>query len=155
MRAYLDSSALIKLYVKEEKSAFVASYVKSLKMPLPFSFLHEIELKNALRLKVFRKEGTPTQVQASIRLMDRDLISNVLERAVLDWADVFGEAEELSHHHAASVGCRSLDLLHVASACLLEAKNFLTFDTRQMALALEAGLVPVAPPPRVKSRRRS
>ena len=57
MRVYLDSSAIVKLYAPEAESPSVAAYVTGLKEPLPFSHLHEIEVKSALRLKVFRKDG--------------------------------------------------------------------------------------------------
>lgn len=33
------------------------------------------------------------------------------------------------------LGCRSLDILHVAAARLLEAERFITADKRQAALA--------------------
>jgi len=50
---------------------------------------------------------------------------------------------ELSRKHTASIGCRSLDVLHVASALELELKNFLTFDRRQQKLAAAAGIRPI------------
>ena len=39
-----------------------------------------------------------------------------------------------------TLGCRTLDIIHVAAALVLEAKEFVTFDTRQAALAKQAGL---------------
>ena len=57
MKVYLDSSAIVKLYAPESDTAAVAEYVRGLTDPLPFSHLHEIEVKNALRLKVFRREA--------------------------------------------------------------------------------------------------
>ncbi|MBI4454817.1 MAG: type II toxin-antitoxin system VapC family toxin [Acidobacteria bacterium] len=140
MTAYLDSSALIKLYVTEAGSIKVAEYVRSLTKPLPFSHLHEIELKNALRLKYFRQEAPRRTVEASIRLIDNDLASGILVRPNLHWVDVFRKAEELSQRHSPHIGCRSLDLLHVACAVLLPAGDLLTFDARQASLALRAGL---------------
>ena len=143
MTAYLDSSALIKLYVKEEKSETVAKYVRALAAPLPFSQLHDLELKNALRLKLFRKEATRKRVEASIRLVDQDLTDGVLQRPALSWIDVFGRAQELSGEYSSQIGCRSLDLLHVASATLLDLTDFMTFDDRQGILAFKVGLQPV------------
>ena len=45
------------------------------------------------------------------------------------------EAKWLSSQHTISGGYRSFDILHVAAALELGAKEFLTFDARQTALA--------------------
>jgi predicted nucleic acid-binding protein len=50
------------------------------------------------------------------------------------------EAERLSASHSEKLGTRSLDVLHVAAAVVLGAKEFHTFDTRQAKLAKAAGL---------------
>lgn len=39
-----------------------------------------------------------------------------------------------------TLGCRTLDILHVACATVLNADVFVTYDKRQRALALVAGL---------------
>ena len=38
------------------------------------------------------------------------------------------------------LGCRTMDILHVACAIEIAATEFLTFDQRQHSLALHAGL---------------
>jgi predicted nucleic acid-binding protein len=138
--SYLDSSALIKLYVSERESEEVANYVHTLPEAVPFTHLHEIELKNGLRLKQFRREAHKERVRASIQLIDKDLAAGVLQRLSLSWPEVFRGAEDLSLRYSALAGCRSLDLLHVASARLLRVRDFLTYDQRQAALASKAGL---------------
>lgn len=140
MSSYLDSSALIKLYVPEAGSERVSEYARRLPHPLPFSHLHELEMKNALHLKLFRREAAAKAVDESIRAMDGDLAAGVLSRPELDWFDVFRRAWTLAREHSAKIGCRSLDLLHVASALFLEATDFLTFDDRQARLARATGL---------------
>ena len=55
-------------------------------------------------------------------------------------ADAFREAERLAAAHTETLGVRSFDLLHVGMAVALGATEFLTFDTRQAALAKAAGL---------------
>jgi hypothetical protein len=64
----------------------------------------------------------------------------VLLRPDLNWFDVYREAEALSRALTTSLGTRSLDLLHVACALLLDADGFITFDGRQAALGAKAGL---------------
>jgi predicted nucleic acid-binding protein len=49
-------------------------------------------------------------------------------------------ASQLSNRHALEIGVRYLDMLHVASAVLLKADRFLTFDLRQRRLAKAVGL---------------
>lgn len=46
----------------------------------------------------------------------------------------------LSALHTEELGVRSVDILHVAAALVLGLEVFLTFDTRQRALARLAGL---------------
>ena len=140
MRAYLDSSAIVKLYVPEAETLSVAAYVRTLKEPLPFSHLHEIEVKNALRLKVFRKEALSRPVSKSIQTIDKDVGLQILRRPELNWMDVFRRAEELSKRFSSRSGSRSLDLLHVASCLLIPCRDFLTFDERQAIVARKAGL---------------
>lgn len=140
MSVYLDSSALVKLYVPEANTAAVAKFVSSLMEPLPFSHLHEIEVKNALRLKVFRKEAPTGLITRSIRNIDKDVASQILKRPLLDWNDIFRKAQELSKRFSTRSGSRSLDLLHVASCLLIPSQEFLTFDDRQSAVARKAGL---------------
>jgi predicted nucleic acid-binding protein len=140
LSAYLDSSALVKLYVPEAETDAVAVFVNALRQPLPFSHLHELEVKNALRLKIFRKECPARPVSRAIRLMDKDLRAEILKRPALNWPEVFRKADELSKRFSARSGARSLDLLHVASCLLLSSRDFLTFDDRQAVVAKKAGL---------------
>jgi predicted nucleic acid-binding protein len=53
---------------------------------------------------------------------------------------LFENATNLSNRHALEFGLRYLDMLHIASALQLNAKRFLTFDTRQAKLAKAVGL---------------
>jgi predicted nucleic acid-binding protein len=53
-------------------------------------------------------------------------------------------AAQLSERHTTTVGTRSLDILHIASAKAIRATEFLLFDDRQRNLAQLVGLV-VAP----------
>ena len=54
--------------------------------------------------------------------------------------DVLTEAERLSARHSLSGGFRSFDILHVATARVLKAGVFLSFDVAQRNLAAAAGL---------------
>jgi hypothetical protein len=60
-------------------------------------------------------------------------------QADLLWRAALQRAADLSRRHTPVLGCRSLDVLHVASALELQAKHFLTFDSRQQKLAQATG----------------
>lgn len=55
-------------------------------------------------------------------------------------AIVYDEAVRLSRRHTASIGNRTLDILHVAAALVLGLPTFYTFDRRQAQLAKAEGL---------------
>jgi len=138
MSIYLDTGCLVKLYYPEPESQKVAAVVAGL--PIFFTPLHELEFTNALHLKIFHKNATAAQVQAAEALVEADVKSGVLLQAVANWEKVFRSATDLARHHSASIGCRSLDVLHCAAALFLEADEFLSTDARQKQLAGAIGL---------------
>jgi predicted nucleic acid-binding protein len=58
---------------------------------------------------------------------------------------VLVEAEASALNDTPVVGCRTLDVLHVAAAKLMGVTEFCTFDTRQSTLASRVGLIAVTP----------
>jgi hypothetical protein len=54
--------------------------------------------------------------------------------------ETWTRARELVRRHAPVLGCRALEALHVASALVLAADDFYTFDQGQAKLARTAGL---------------
>jgi hypothetical protein len=58
----------------------------------------------------------------------------------VDWTEVHRIAERLSAARTKTEGHRALDILHVATARVLQAQEFLTFDERQSKLAQAEGL---------------
>jgi hypothetical protein len=107
---------------------------------LPLTPLHRHELRNAVRLAVFRGEISVEQRKAAFREIEADLAGGILAHMPIPWTDAFREAEELAALHTEIMGVRSFDLLHVGVAITLGATQFLTFDTRQANLAKAAGL---------------
>ncbi len=75
------------------------------------------------------------------RPFDEDFEEERYVQADLLWRAALRRSADLSTPPA--LGCRSLDVLHVASALKLGFRNFLTFDRRQQQLAKTAGLRPV------------
>ncbi len=110
-------------------------------MPLPFTPWHRLEVRNAIRLAVFHRVIESSQAKAQLRQMEADLRNKTLiVHTLLDWTSVLHEAEKLAAIYNESVGCRSSDLFHVASARQWGCEKFLTFDERQRRMAVAAGL---------------
>ena len=137
---YLDTSAFIKLYIREADSDLVNRAVTGQDDPLPFWLLHRVEMRNALRLKVFRGELENAQVDGLVRLIEDRLQSGFYFTPELGIGDLTEFAIRFTEH-TPDLGCRSLDILHVAVAKLIGAARFMTFDDRQEALARKVGLV--------------
>lgn len=136
---YLDTSAFLKLYIREGGSEQVHSIVVAQRQPLPVvDFLHA-EFLNALRLKVFWGELDSATAEHLIALFDDRVYRGQYVHVPTDRVRLLKDFRSLSVH-TQSLGCRSLDILHVASALQLEARTFVTFDERQRELAFRAGL---------------
>lgn len=80
------------------------------------------------------------QRDASLNAWLADLASDILTLASPSLTTITSEAERLSAQFSATLGTRTLDILHVAAALVLGTPEFLTFDRRQQALAAAAGL---------------
>ncbi|HEY3356422.1 MAG TPA: type II toxin-antitoxin system VapC family toxin [Polyangia bacterium] len=135
---YLDTGCLLRLYYPEPESAKVVRLVAG--QPIALSLLHELELANALELKLFRKEAKPAQARATHALVEQDVGTGTLYRAPVHWEHVLREAKTLAQDHTRVTGCRSLDILHCAVARSLSATSFITTDRRQRRLAAAIGL---------------
>ena len=135
---YLDTGCLLKLYYPELESPRVAKLVSDQVVAL--ILLHELELSNALELKVFRKEAKPAQMRATHVLVGDDIRAGILHRPHVIWEEVLEDAQALAKAHTRAIGCRSLDLLHYSAARSLSATSFITTDARQRRLAMAIGL---------------
>lgn len=108
--------------------------------PSVLTHLHRVELATAWHLKVFRRELDLATVGRALIDLDSDIEAGVWGAPEYDLADVHSRAETLARQHAATLGTRTLDILHVAAAVLTGAQNFVTGDRRQASLAEVAGL---------------
>ena len=99
----------------------------------------EVELANALQLRVFRKSISRQDAEAAGRTFEQDQLGGVFSMQPVSPA-IFELAKRLSRKHSAVLGTRTLDLLHVAAAVHLGADAFLSFDANQRKLAHAVGL---------------
>ena len=77
----------------------------------------------------------PADAQAALNQFEADLTNGIAVFAPCNFQDVFRRADNLSTRHTISGGHRSFDVLHVATALHLGAREFLTFDANQRKLA--------------------
>jgi predicted nucleic acid-binding protein len=76
-----------------------------------------------------------TDAQAALTQFETDLANSVAVLVPCNFQDLFRRAEALSARHTIAGGHRSFDVLHVATALHLGAREFLTFDLNQRKLA--------------------
>jgi predicted nucleic acid-binding protein len=150
MRAYADTSFLVKLLTQEHGTkAAVADYRRLGRPSLFFLPLHGLEVTNAIRQRAFHQRRTlPASERLSIRresatslaLLDRYLSRRAFIEISLDTDKATEMARQLSEKHTERLGCRAFDLLHIALALELECESFLTSDRIQSAAARAEGL---------------
>ena len=144
MRAYADTGFLCSLYAADAHSRRAAARMKRQTLPLLLTWLHQREFRDALRLRVFRREISGAERDASLNALLADLSAGVLATVATPMTEVMTEAERLSALHSEKLGTGSHDILHVATALVLGAQELLTFDKRQIGLARACGLKVVA-----------
>ena len=136
---YLDTSALLKLYLKEQGSAETQRLVAGQRHPLPVWEIQQMEFVNALRLKVFWKDISSADAERQIDLFKERRRRGLYYHPEIDRLELTETFERLSRdtvHH----GGRTFDILHVACALVLGARQLVTFDTKQSLVARQAGL---------------
>ena len=136
---YLDTSALLKLYLREKGSEWGQEQVAAQSDTLPIWELQEAELTNALRLKVFWRDITTAQAEGQLAHFRSRKERGQYVFPHLDRAALMEGFRQLSCH-SMKIGTRTLDVMHVACACKIQADTFISFDERQCALAKLAGL---------------
>jgi predicted nucleic acid-binding protein len=146
MIAYPDTSFLCSIYREQEHSAVADAYRLQMTESLCVSSLLEFEFKQAIRLQVwlYKQDKTKgySQDEADQMLADwaSDIAAGVVQIIPADHDAVLRMAEHLSQTHTMLSGNRTLDIMHVATARHLSAKEFLSFDARQKRLAKAVGL---------------
>lgn len=140
MKTYADTSFLVSLYVVDVHTDKANAWMKRQAEPLPFTPLHRHELRNAIRLAVWRKELDSVQRREIYRFIDSDLKEGFLTHQPVAWTNAFREAERIGELQTEITGLRATDLLHLGIACSWEATEFLSFDLTQRNAATGAGL---------------
>lgn len=139
MTIYADTSFLVSLYSPDIHSTPAAAAIARLRATVFLTPLGELELLNALELRVFRKEASASEIRLVKAQLEEHIASGFFSPQAMP-ATVYERARQISRRRTAAQGLRTLDILHVASAILLKGERFLTFDQRQERLAKAEGL---------------
>jgi hypothetical protein len=126
--------------LKESTSAAAREAVKSSALDLPFTPLIELELRNSFNRAVQRRRITIAERDALWRDVESDIAAGFLVPTPIAPGELHERARQLSDRYTPTLGTRSLDLLHVAAALILETKIFFSFDERQRKVAASEGL---------------
>lgn len=146
MNAYPDTSFLCALYRLQANSPEAAAYFESMPGPLEVTTLLLYEFRQAVRFQIrlhrFDSAKGYGLAEGTKMLADlkTDLISGDLITVPGPWPQIHLAAERLSERYTDANGHRSMDILHVATAIELGAREFLTFDANQRRLASAEGL---------------
>jgi predicted nucleic acid-binding protein len=144
-KTYADPSALLKLYLNEPESRAMTSWRAKAGGSLAVTHHGRVELANGLGLAAYRGFIDDRIFAAALAALDDDFQQGRYVPADLLWRATLKRAEDLSRNFSRTLGTRTLDVLHVASALELGFRNFLTFDLRQQNLARAVGLKPFVP----------
>ena len=139
--AFPDTSFLCAFYRRQDNSPQAAAYFKVMREALQVSGLLLYEFRQSVRFQVWlhardKAKGYPqADCDRALTDLQTDLDTGAVVVVTADWPDVHRLAETLSKRHTIAGGHRSLNVLHVATALHLGAREFLTFDTNQRKLA--------------------
>jgi predicted nucleic acid-binding protein len=135
-----DTSFFFSLYGNDVHSPRAVKWARDLSGPIVLGPFNAFELGNALRFAEFRKMLSPGEAPLYWAQFEAAIQRGRLLKPSCNLADVLDEATRLSATHTLTGGHRAFDILHVAAALTLGAKEFLTFDANQKKLAESEGL---------------
>jgi predicted nucleic acid-binding protein len=140
VNAYPDASFLISLYVRRPQTVVASSHVATMNEPIYVATLLRFEVAQAIRRAAFQNAISHQLAIAALAAFEVDIDNGVIVIPSVPWEAVHQEAERLSNAYTLRDGHRSFDILHVATALTLKAREFLSFDAKQRALATAEGL---------------
>ena len=137
---YLDTGFALKRYVKEPNSPAAKTVLLAYSPPLHLTDILEMEIVNALHGKVFRYEMTECERDQCLDAFHADIVAGFWQRVTIGAASLRNRVIAIASLRTATLGCRTLDILHIAAALELGCTDFLSFDHRQRSAALAEGL---------------
>lgn len=143
MGPFFDTGVALKLIVPEPLSNEILSFVKKRGVPVLVTRLIELEMETALNAMAFRDHITTAQLATAKTLLTEMTKEGKFVPVGLSLDEIAAESLRLSPSITLKTGCRTLDLMHIASARRLGCKEFVSSDRRQLKAAKLAGLKPL------------
>ena len=137
---YADSSFLVSLCVQDSHTQNARRFLAANSNAVILTAFSKSETQHAVRTLAFRKLITIGEMTQGLMHFERAQAEGVYELRLSEPGELFQTASRLSSRYALEFGVRYLDMLHIASALLANAKRFLTFDASQTKLARAVGL---------------
>lgn len=140
MKTYVDTNALVRLYLQSPDCLRVAKEIGA--GPIPVSDFLRFELLNAIERMVFEgQSGSPWRVTpelasvAQADFVDQIKVGRLFKAVPLTLSDIESDFHSLVRRFTATHGFRTYDVMHVSSALALRCKRFVSFDAKANALA--------------------
>jgi predicted nucleic acid-binding protein len=135
MVAFADTGFIASLYLEESTSQAADAALTGMHESLPLTPLVMLELRNGFNRAVQRGRITSAERDTLWQDVEADIASGFLALTSVPSDELHKKARQLSDRYTPALGTRSLDLLHVAAALLLNATVFYSFDDRQRQAA--------------------
>lgn len=140
---YAGPCALLKLCLHEPESHAMTSRRGRVRDALAVTLFGRVEMVNGIGLALAHGFLSRPVHQSASAALDDDFAQGRLVLTDVPWRAALRLAADISRKRTSLLACRTLDILHVASALTLGYRHFLTFDVRQRTLAGASGLKPV------------
>ena len=140
MSSYADRSFVASLYLPDANSAEAARRMQRLSLPVLIKPLGELELINAVQLRLFRKEVRPAEARAANAAFHADLREGLFAMRALSDYMFGGSATQLASRRTVRLGARAASISFTSLQQSPCADPFDTFDDRQRKLAKAARL---------------
>jgi predicted nucleic acid-binding protein len=144
--AYPDTSFLCALYRTQDNSDRAVAYRGAMSESLHVTRLLLWEFRQSVRFQAFRHSHNRQvgysrhEAERMIAKLTEHLESGRVIMVNCDFINILVTGERISKARTFAGGHRSFDILHIATAIDLDAKEFLSFDANQIELAAAEGL---------------